>query len=55
MDSQNTVQPAKGGELSVNGGSHAVIIGGSMAGLLAGRILADHFDRVTIIERDRFP
>jgi 2-polyprenyl-6-methoxyphenol hydroxylase-like FAD-dependent oxidoreductase len=36
-------------------GGHALIIGGSMAGLLAGRVLADHFDRVTIIERDRFP
>jgi 2-polyprenyl-6-methoxyphenol hydroxylase-like FAD-dependent oxidoreductase len=36
-------------------GGHALIVGGSMAGLLAGRILADHFDRVTIIERDRLP
>jgi 2-polyprenyl-6-methoxyphenol hydroxylase-like FAD-dependent oxidoreductase len=36
-------------------GSHALVIGGSMAGLLAGRVLANHFDRVTIIERDRFP
>jgi 2-polyprenyl-6-methoxyphenol hydroxylase-like FAD-dependent oxidoreductase len=26
-----------------------------MAGLLAGRVLADHFDRVTVVERDRFP
>jgi 2-polyprenyl-6-methoxyphenol hydroxylase-like FAD-dependent oxidoreductase len=54
IHNQNTLQHAKG-ELSVNGGTHAVIIGGSMAGLLAGRILADHFDKVTIIERDRFP
>jgi 2-polyprenyl-6-methoxyphenol hydroxylase-like FAD-dependent oxidoreductase len=36
-------------------GSHAIVIGGSMAGLWAGRVLADHFDRVTIIERDHFP
>ncbi|WP_414582613.1 FAD-dependent oxidoreductase [Scytonema sp. PCC 10023] len=36
-------------------GSHAVVIGGSMAGLLAARVLTDHFDRVTIIERDLFP
>ena len=36
-------------------GSHAVVIGGSMAGLWAGRVLADRFDRVTVIERDRFP
>jgi 2-polyprenyl-6-methoxyphenol hydroxylase-like FAD-dependent oxidoreductase len=35
--------------------SHAIIIGGSLAGLLAGRVLAKHFDRVTIIERDFFP
>ncbi len=34
---------------------HAVVVGGSMAGLLAARVLSDHFERVTIIERDRFP
>ena len=31
---------------------HAVVIGGSMAGLLAARVLSDHFAQVTIIERD---
>ncbi len=36
-------------------GNHAVVIGGSMAGLLAGRVLTNHFEQVTIIERDRFP
>ncbi len=36
-------------------GTHAVVIGGSMAGLLAARVLADHHDRVTILERDRLP
>lgn len=36
-------------------GSHAIVVGGSMAGLLAARVLADHFKRVTVIERDRFP
>lgn len=35
--------------------SHALVIGGSMAGLLTGRILANHFDQVTIIERDYYP
>ena len=35
------------------GGQHAVVIGASMAGLLGGRVLSDHFERVTIIERDR--
>jgi|YNPNPStandDraft_1061719.scaffolds.fasta_scaffold06096_8 2-polyprenyl-6-methoxyphenol hydroxylase-like FAD-dependent oxidoreductase len=32
--------------------SHAVVIGSSMAGLLAARVLSNHFDRVTIVERD---
>ena len=31
--------------------SHAVVIGGSMGGLLAARVLADHYRRVTLIER----
>ena len=31
---------------------HAVVLGGSMAGLLAARALADHFTRVTVVERD---
>jgi 2-polyprenyl-6-methoxyphenol hydroxylase-like FAD-dependent oxidoreductase len=34
---------------------HAIVIGGSMAGLVAARVLADHFPRVTIVDRDRFP
>lgn len=33
----------------------AIVIGGSMAGLLAARVLADHFAHVTMIERDRLP
>ena len=32
---------------------HAVVIGASMAGLLAARVLSDRFEQVTIIERDR--
>ena len=35
--------------------SRAVVIGGSIAGLAAARVLAEHYDEVTIIERDRFP
>jgi 2-polyprenyl-6-methoxyphenol hydroxylase-like FAD-dependent oxidoreductase len=31
---------------------HAIVIGGSMAGLLAARVLAKHFERVTLLERD---
>lgn len=32
--------------------SHAVVIGGSIAGLMTARVLTNHFARVTIIERD---
>jgi 2-polyprenyl-6-methoxyphenol hydroxylase-like FAD-dependent oxidoreductase len=34
---------------------HAVVIGSGIAGLTAARVLADHYARVTIIERDRLP
>ena len=34
---------------------HAVVVGGSLAGMLAARVLSEHFDRVTLLERDRFP
>jgi 2-polyprenyl-6-methoxyphenol hydroxylase-like FAD-dependent oxidoreductase len=33
----------------------AVVVGGSMAGLLAARVLSDHFTNVTVFERDRLP
>lgn len=35
--------------------THALVIGGSVAGLFAARVLSDHFDAVTIIERDALP
>jgi 2-polyprenyl-6-methoxyphenol hydroxylase-like FAD-dependent oxidoreductase len=35
--------------------SHAIVIGGSVAGLLAARVLLNHFEQVTLVERDRFP
>ncbi len=35
--------------------TRAVVVGGSLAGLCAGRVLADFFDRVTIVERDAYP
>jgi 2-polyprenyl-6-methoxyphenol hydroxylase-like FAD-dependent oxidoreductase len=34
---------------------HAVVIGGSIAGLLAARVLVRHFERVTIVDRDILP
>jgi 2-polyprenyl-6-methoxyphenol hydroxylase-like FAD-dependent oxidoreductase len=36
-------------------GDHAIVIGGSIAGLMMARVLADHFERVTILERDIAP
>lgn len=38
-----------------NVGSHALVIGGSMGGLLAARVLSDYFEQVTIVDRDIFP
>jgi flavin-dependent dehydrogenase len=38
-----------------NDRKHAVVIGGSMAGLLAARVLADYYKQVTLFERDTFP
>ncbi len=39
----------------INGKQQAIVIGGSIAGMLAARILADHFECVTIIARDTLP
>ena len=36
-------------------GEHAIVIGASMAGLLAARVLSDSYDRVTVLDRDRLP
>src|SRR5271156_4496563 len=35
--------------------TNALVMGGSVAGLLAARVLADHFARVTVIEKDAWP
>ena len=36
-------------------GEHAVVIGASMAGLVAARALADAYERVTVVDRDALP
>ncbi len=36
-------------------GKHALVIGASVAGLLAARVLSEFYDRVTVIERDALP
>ena len=33
----------------------ALVIGGSLAGMCAARVLSDVFDKVTIIEHDAYP
>src|SRR5215831_17736408 len=33
-------------------GHHALVIGGSLAGLMTARVLAEYFDHVTVLERD---
>jgi flavin-dependent dehydrogenase len=41
--------------MNSTGRSNAVVLGGSMAGLLAARVLADHYDRVIVVDRDPLP
>ena len=36
-------------------GSRAIVIGGSIAGLLSARVLADYFEEVIIVDRDALP
>ena len=37
------------------GRKHAIVLGGSMAGLGLARALVNHYDRVTLVERDELP
>jgi 2-polyprenyl-6-methoxyphenol hydroxylase-like FAD-dependent oxidoreductase len=36
-------------------GRHAIVVGASMGGLLAGRALVDYYDEVTLVDRDALP
>lgn len=45
---RSTTEPARVGD-------HAVVLGGSLAGLIAAASVADRFDMVTIIEADELP
>ena len=47
--------PRYDGNRSTERGGRAVVIGAGMAGLLAARVLADEFDRVTVVDRDPLP
>ena len=48
--SKHSGRDAAGGQRA-----HAVVLGAGMAGLLAARVLASHFEQVTVVDRDRFP
>ncbi|MDT5155478.1 MAG: hypothetical protein QOI01_7211 [Mycobacterium sp.] len=37
------------------GRKHAIVVGASIAGMSAARVLSDHYDRVTVFERDDLP
>jgi 2-polyprenyl-6-methoxyphenol hydroxylase-like FAD-dependent oxidoreductase len=41
--------------MKTNGRQQAVVIGASMAGMMAARALSERFERVTILERDTLP
>jgi 2-polyprenyl-6-methoxyphenol hydroxylase-like FAD-dependent oxidoreductase len=34
---------------------HAIVLGASMGGLMAARVLSQHFEQVTVLDRDRLP
>lgn len=41
--------------MNTTNSTHAVVIGGSIAGLLTAQVLTKYFDTVTVIERDQLP
>jgi 2-polyprenyl-6-methoxyphenol hydroxylase-like FAD-dependent oxidoreductase len=55
MPARPTQDRGDSGAAAAGGGTHALVVGASMAGLLAARVLADHNDRVTVVDRDRLP
>jgi 2-polyprenyl-6-methoxyphenol hydroxylase-like FAD-dependent oxidoreductase len=51
-DTPDLIAPLDSDRRSLTHVGHAVVVGGGMAGLLAARVLVNHFERVTLIERD---
>jgi 2-polyprenyl-6-methoxyphenol hydroxylase-like FAD-dependent oxidoreductase len=45
----------RGESMKGNAGGRAIVIGASIAGLCAARVLSDFYDRVTLFERDDLP
>lgn len=50
-----TKKPHPSVNTGVQKGNHAIVVGGSMAGLLAAKMLLTHFNHVTVVERDVLP
>ena len=53
MMNSRALKPARPPEIKPFG--EAAVVGSSMSGLIAARVLTEHFERVTIVERDRMP
>ena len=53
MEAQGSSRVGQQG--SAASGRHAVVVGGSIGGMLAARVLSGYFDAVTVIERDQLP
>jgi 2-polyprenyl-6-methoxyphenol hydroxylase-like FAD-dependent oxidoreductase len=49
------ISPHSPQERALSAGRHAVVVGGSIGGMLAARVLSAHFDAVTVVERDTLP
>lgn len=55
VDTISRQQPHTTDRCAPRVGEHAIVIGASMAGLLAARVLSDSYDRVTVLDRDTLP
>jgi flavin-dependent dehydrogenase len=55
MDTAARLEGLTKAKTNADGYGHAVVVGAGMAGILAARVLTDHFQAVTLVERDRFP
>ncbi|NUP36912.1 MAG: FAD-binding protein [Streptomyces sp.] len=53
--SDDTARPHDPKEPRARSGGHCVVLGASIAGLFAARVLSDTFDRVTVVDRDTLP
>src|SRR5271166_6027492 len=54
-DSTEYCAGMRGESMTGNGRGHVVVIGASIAGLCAARVLSDFYHRVTVFERDELP